>query len=204
MLHTIPGDSRSQNMFNFSVPFHLENAKWWNIYINVLWHYIRKSLTGLNHMTSHVKELVLLSLLNIAAVDSKVSSSLKTTRHEAFSFWYHINKIHTQRSTSLLYLLRHFHSLATAVCGICSCSIRQTAFHSRTRDFPGLLNIHVSSDHRSYCDSPEMRTIFQLHYGAVNQSPSQQMSQCLATGGIALCLHAVQQCGCKIILRERK
>ena len=43
------------------------------------------------------------------------------------------------------------------------------------RDFPVLFNIHVSSEHRSYCDSPEMGTIFQLHYGAVNQSPSQQM-----------------------------
>jgi hypothetical protein len=47
-------------------------------------------------MTSQVKELVPLSLLNIAAGDSKVSSSLKTTRHKVFSFWYHINKIHTQ------------------------------------------------------------------------------------------------------------
>jgi hypothetical protein len=34
MLCAIPEDSRSQNMFNFSVPFHQENAKWWNI--NVL------------------------------------------------------------------------------------------------------------------------------------------------------------------------
>jgi hypothetical protein len=31
MLRTIPEDSRSQNMFNFSVPFHKENANWWNI-----------------------------------------------------------------------------------------------------------------------------------------------------------------------------
>ena len=53
-------------------------------------------------MTSQVKELVLLFLLNIAAVVSKVSSSLKTTIHEAFIFWYHINKTHTQRSTSFL------------------------------------------------------------------------------------------------------
>jgi len=37
-------------------------------------------------MTSQVKELVLLSLLNIAAVVSKVSSSLKTTIHEALNF----------------------------------------------------------------------------------------------------------------------
>ena len=33
MLFTIPEDSRSQNLFNYSVPFHHENAKWWNIYV---------------------------------------------------------------------------------------------------------------------------------------------------------------------------
>ena len=54
---------------------------------------------------------------------------------------------------------------------------------------------HLNTDHT--CDSPEIRKIFQLHYGTVNQSPSQQICQCLAAGGIALCLHAVQQCGCK-------
>jgi len=37
-------------------------------------------------MTSHVKEFVLLSILNIAAVVSKVYSSLKTTIHEALNF----------------------------------------------------------------------------------------------------------------------
>jgi hypothetical protein len=44
MLRTIPEDSRSQNLFNFSVPFHQENAKWWNINVfcditseNVYW-----------------------------------------------------------------------------------------------------------------------------------------------------------------------
>jgi len=37
-------------------------------------------------MTSQVKELVLLSPFNIAAVVSKVYSSLKTTIHEALNF----------------------------------------------------------------------------------------------------------------------
>jgi hypothetical protein len=37
-------------------------------------------------MTSHVKELVLLSLLNTPEVASKVSSSQKTTINEAFTF----------------------------------------------------------------------------------------------------------------------
>jgi len=31
MPHTIPEDSTSENLFNFSVPFNQENAKWWNI-----------------------------------------------------------------------------------------------------------------------------------------------------------------------------
>jgi len=32
-LRTIPEDSRSQNMFNFSVSFHQQNAKWSNIIV---------------------------------------------------------------------------------------------------------------------------------------------------------------------------
>jgi len=69
----------------------------------VLWHNVRKHcLQGYIHMTSQVKGLVLLSLLNISVVVSEVPSSLKTTKHETFNFWYHINKIHTQTSTSLL------------------------------------------------------------------------------------------------------
>jgi len=56
----------------------------------------------------------------------------------------------------------------------------------------------LNTDHT--CVSPEIRQIPQLHYGTVKRSPS----QCLATAGIALCLHAVQQCGCKIIHREWK
>jgi len=37
-------------------------------------------------MTAQVKELDLISLLNIAAVVSKVNSFLKTTIHEALNF----------------------------------------------------------------------------------------------------------------------
>ena len=46
MLHTIPEDSRSQNMFNFSVSFHQKKAKWW-IYIY--------SVTLLQKMPNRVK-----------------------------------------------------------------------------------------------------------------------------------------------------
>jgi len=31
MLHTIPEESGSENIFNFSVPFHQKNVKWLNI-----------------------------------------------------------------------------------------------------------------------------------------------------------------------------
>ena len=61
---------------------------------------------------------------------------------------------------------------------------------------------HTNRDH-TY-DLPEIRKIFQLHYGTMNQWPIQQMYKYLATGSIAHCLHAVQQCGCKIIHREWK
>ena len=88
-------------MFNFRVSFHLENAKWW-IYIC--------SVTLLQIMSNKIKSHELprqgigpaLSTSYIPAVVSKVSSSQKTTIHEAFIFWYHINKIHTHRSTRLL------------------------------------------------------------------------------------------------------
>jgi len=48
-------------------------------------------------MISQVKGLVLLSLLNIPAVGPKVPSFPKTTKHETFDLWNHINKIHTHR-----------------------------------------------------------------------------------------------------------
>ena len=60
---------------------------------------------------------------------------------------------------------------------------------------------HLNTDHT--CDSPEIRKIIQLHYGTVwTHHPA---SICVfSKGGIALCLHAVQLCGCKIIHREWK
>jgi len=101
MLRTVPEDSSSQNVFNFSVHFHQENTKWWNINVfcditleNIYW--------GKITWSPRSRKLVPLSLLNISVVGSKVSSSLKTTGHDVFSFRYHINKIHTQISSSLL------------------------------------------------------------------------------------------------------
>ena len=99
-------------------------------------------------MTSHVKELVLLSLLNIAVVVSKVSSSLKTTRHEAFIFSYHINKIHTHKSTSLLLTAKILSQPGIELC-VASVAVQsgKQILLGCTRDFPGLFNIHVSSEH---------------------------------------------------------
>jgi len=63
----------------------------------VLWHNLRKHCpVGYTHMTSHVNRLVLL------LHSTKVPTNLKTMIYETFNFWYHINKIHTHRSTSLL------------------------------------------------------------------------------------------------------
>ena len=152
-------------------------------------------------MTYQAKELVLLSLLNISVVGSKVSSSLKTTIHEAFSFRYHINKIHTQRTNQLAVTAKILSQSGIELC-VASVAVQswQTAFHGLHERLPCLFNIHVSSEHRSYLWLARDRIIFQLHYGTVNRSPSQS----LATGGIAVCLHAVQQCGCNIIQREWK
>ena len=47
-------------------------------------------------ISSQVKGLVLLSLLNISVVGSKVPCSINTITHKIFSSWYHINKIRTQ------------------------------------------------------------------------------------------------------------
>jgi len=106
-----PLDIRSQNMFNFSVSFHQENAKRSNIIL--FSDYLNKHcLEGYIHITSQFKGFVLLHLFYISVVGPKVPSSLKTTKHETFNFWYNINKIHTRRSASMLQLLRYFHSLA--------------------------------------------------------------------------------------------
>jgi len=90
------------------------------------------------------------------------------------------------------------------VCAICSCSVMANrlswAAWETSLDCSTFMS-HLNTDHT--CDLPEIRKIFQLHYSTVNQSPSQQICKCLATGDTALCLHAVQQCGCKIIQREQ-
>ena len=162
------------------------------------------SVTLLQKKSNRVKSCDLPGLLNIAAAVSKVSSSLKTTRDEAYIYSYNINKIQTQTNQpAVTAKILSQPGIQLCVASVAVQSGKQP-FMGYTTDFPGLFNIHVSSEHRSYCDQPHMRTIFQLHYGAVNRSPNQQMCQCLATAAIALCLYAVQHCGCKIILRERK
>jgi hypothetical protein len=91
-------------------------------------------------MNSHVKGLVMLSLINISVVGSKCPSSQKTTIHETFSFWEHTNKNHTQRSTNLLQLLRKFHSPAYSVC-VATVAVQswQTDFHRLHERLPWLV-----------------------------------------------------------------
>jgi hypothetical protein len=48
------------------------------------------------------------------------------------------------------------------------------------QDFPGLFNIQVSSEHRSYFRFTRDYKIFQLHYGTVTQ----RTNMGLATGGM--------------------
>jgi hypothetical protein len=197
ILCTIPEYSRSQNMFNFSVPFHQENGKWCSLIL------LHKMSTTVKSHDLPVKELVLLSLLDISVVGSKVSSYLKTTIHEAFNFWYHINKIHTQINQCAVI------AKILSQPGIHLC-VTSTAVQSWQTDFHGLherlpldcstFMYHLNTDHT--CDRTEIRKIFQLHYGTINQSPSKQICKCIATGGTVIWLHAVQQCGCKIIQRE--
>jgi len=157
-------------------------------------------------MTSHVKQFVLLCLLNIAAAVSKVSSTLKTTINGDFIYWSKINKIHTHRDQqSCCNCYDNFTAQQTAVCGICSCSIvvNRCSWAAWGTSLPcSTFMSHHNTDHT--CDSPEMRKIYRLHYGAVNRSHSQQMCKCSTTPDNAECLHAVQKCGCKIVLRERK
>ena len=94
-LPTIPEDSRFQNVSNFSMSFHQENAKWWNIYIC--------SVTWLQKMSTRVKShdfpgqgIGPVLLTQTLCSRFRSFSSLKSTLHEVFIFWYHINKIHTQ------------------------------------------------------------------------------------------------------------
>jgi len=101
-------------------------------------------------MTSHIKQLIPVSLLNISVVGLKVSSSLKTTIHEVFTFWYHINKIHTQIN-QLAVTDKILSQPGIQLC-VASVAVQswQTDFHGLHGDFPGLFNIHVSSEQRSY------------------------------------------------------
>jgi hypothetical protein len=156
-------------------------------------------------MTSQVKWWVLLSLLNISVVGPKVPSSLKTTKHENFSFWYHKQNPHTeinQLPVTTKILSQPGIQLCVAFVGV---QLWQTDWHGLHESLPWLVQhsglIWTKSIHL-ICQI--FKKIFQLHYGTVNLSPSQQMYKCLAAGATALCVRALQQCGCKITHREQK
>jgi hypothetical protein len=91
-------------------------------------------------MTSQVKGLVLFSLFNISVVDSKVPSSLKPTIHETLTFLHHTNKIHTQKSTSLLLTAKIFSQPGVQMC-VASVTVQswQTDFHGLHERVPWLV-----------------------------------------------------------------
>ena len=202
--------TQSQNLFktcSASVCSSIRRMQNGGIYIYICF------VTLLQKMSNRVKSHVLPGQgIGLALSTQHCCSSFKSffisKNHQTWGFHLlipHKQNPHTEINQLAVNCQDTFTAWHRDVCGICTCSVRQTDFHGLHERFPCLVkNIHASSEHRSYCDSLEMRKIFQLHYGAVNQLPSQQMCKCLATGAIALCLHAVQQCGCKIILRERK
>ena len=71
------------------------------------------------------------------------------------------------------------------------------------KDFPGLFNIQVSSEHRSYLwflKDKKNIPVTLWYSEPVNQPANLWVS---VTDRIALCLHAVQQCSRKIIQRNR-
>jgi hypothetical protein len=100
MLPTIPKD-RSQNLFNFSVPFHQENAKWWNINVfchitseNVYWGKITWPPTSSNW-----------SALSNQHLCCRFKSFFISKSHHKWGFQLliaHKQNPHTHRSTSLL------------------------------------------------------------------------------------------------------
>jgi len=113
------------------------------------------SVTLLQKMSTRVKscqvkELVLLSLLNISVVGSKVSSYLKTTRRGFQLLIPQKQNPHT-----------HINQLAVTAKilsqpGIQLCVASAAVHHGKQtvmgcrKEFPGLFNIHISSEHRSY------------------------------------------------------
>ena len=200
MLHTLPEDSRSQNLFNFSF-----------------------LTTGECEMMEYISSVTLLQIMSnrvgIIWPPTSKNWSSPSTQHCCSSFksffisrnhknWgYHFLIAHKQNPHTEInqfdVTAKIFSQPSIELC-VASVTVQSGKhnFTGRTRDLPGLFNIHVSSDHRSYCESTEMRKVFHLYYGAMNQSLRQQMCQFLATGANVVGLYSVQNSGCKIILRE--
>jgi len=102
---------------------------------------------------------------------SKVSSSLKTTIHEAFIFLYHINKIHTQ--TNHLAVTAKILSQPSIQFCVASVAVQmwQTDCHwLHETSLPcSTFTSHQNTDHTVI---HQMRKTYQLHYGAVTGHPA--------------------------------
>jgi len=102
-------------------------------------------------MISQVKGLVLLSLINISVVGSKVPLALNDTKHETFSFWHHINKMHKQIN-QLAVTAKIFSHPGIQLCAIFSWAACETSLACST-----FMN-HMNTEHTF--DSPEIRNKF--------------------------------------------
>ena len=142
ILHTIPEETRSQNMFNVSgFPSGESQMVKYNC---VLWHVRKQCLEGYIHMTSKVKGLVLIPLFYISVQRPKVHSSIKTTIHEISSFWYHKQNPHTE--INQLPVTAKILSQPSIQLWVASVAVQswQTVMGCM-RDFLGLFNIQVTS-----------------------------------------------------------
>jgi trehalose-6-phosphate synthase len=100
-------------------------------------------------MTSQVEGWALISLLNISLVGPKVPSSLKTTKHENFSFWYHKQNPHTEIN-QLPVTTKILSQLGIQLCVAFVAHQSWQNFMGCMKDFLGLFNNQVSSELRAY------------------------------------------------------
>jgi hypothetical protein len=168
----------------------------------VLWHYFRKWLVGKLSWPPRSRGW---SCFPTQHLCSRFKSSFITKNHHTCDFWLlipHKQNPYTEINQPAVTAKISSHSGIQLCVASVTDKSWHTDFHGLNEKLPWLVpsRTHLNTDH-TY-DSPKIRKIFQLRYVTLNKWPSQQMCKYSATDGIALCLHAVQQCGCKIIQRN--
>ena len=142
MLRTIPEDSKSQNLFNFSVSFHQENAKWWNV--NVFCDITSKNVYKGEITTSRVKQ------------SQHLCSRFKSFISENHHTWgFQVLIPQEQNShTEINQLNVTAKIISQPGMQLCVASVAlqswQIDFMGCIRDFLGFYNIQVQPEHRSH------------------------------------------------------